>query len=74
MKSLIQETVYEHPVHSLILDLSDPIWVNYFDENELEEIRTMNMKKILALPLDLSAYISTYEICTSLLTTCIMIL
>lgn len=62
MKSLIQETVYEHPVHSLISDLSDPIWVNYFDENELEEIRTMNMKKILALPLDLSAYISTYEI------------
>ncbi|KAI9483536.1 MAG: hypothetical protein EXX96DRAFT_536858 [Benjaminiella poitrasii] len=61
MKSLIQETMYEHPVHSLILDPNDPIWVNYFDENELEEIRATNVKKMPDLPLDISAYISTYE-------------
>lgn len=50
MKNLIQETMYEHLVHWLSLDPSDPIWVKYFDENELER--------------DLSLYyISRYETC-----------
>ncbi|CAO3687004.1 unnamed protein product [Rhizopus stolonifer] len=56
MKEFALVCNYEHPVHSLILDTSDICWKNYFTSDELDEIKTMNMKNLCDLPDSLNAY------------------
>ncbi|GAA5814234.1 hypothetical protein MFLAVUS_007728 [Mucor flavus] len=39
MRQLTEDSIYEHPVHLMILDAEDPIWKKFFTEIELNEIR-----------------------------------
>ncbi|KAG1054708.1 hypothetical protein G6F43_003301 [Rhizopus delemar] len=51
----------EHPCHSLIMDPSDPIWIEYFSEEELEEIRNESAPEVATLPVELSEFLGTFE-------------
>ncbi|KAG0180084.1 hypothetical protein DFQ28_006752 [Apophysomyces sp. BC1034] len=61
MQKLALESMYEHPVHSLILDTSDKIWENYFTEDELEQITTYNRKCLPAFPDGYQEYLDSYD-------------
>jgi hypothetical protein len=61
MRRVIQESVYEHPVHSLIMDPSDPLWISYLTATELDEIRTFNLKALKTIPSSLQEYIDSYD-------------
>lgn len=39
MEKLASALMYEHPVHSLILDPEDTVWSELFSEKDLPEIR-----------------------------------
>jgi hypothetical protein len=47
------------PCHSLILDVSDASWNDYFTEAELHEIKTANPKSLPSLPTDLQEYLNS---------------
>lgn len=47
------KSAYEHPIHSLILDLSDSIWEEYFTSDELNEIATLKCKSLPTIPAQL---------------------
>ncbi|CEJ05065.1 hypothetical protein RMCBS344292_19013 [Rhizopus microsporus] len=34
-----RDFIYEHPTHSFILDINDPVWKNYFSNEELLEVK-----------------------------------
>ncbi|KAI9279893.1 hypothetical protein BY458DRAFT_545049 [Sporodiniella umbellata] len=38
----INDSTFEHPCLSYIVDLADPIWPNYFSPEETDEVRTYN--------------------------------
>lgn len=61
MKQLAKESVYEHPVHSMILDPDDPTWKKYFTDTELNEIRHYSPPKLPNIPDDLQEYLNTYD-------------
>ncbi|CAO3612156.1 unnamed protein product [Mucor hiemalis] len=61
MLSLAKDSVYEHPVHSLILDPNDVIWKQYFTDAELNEIRQFNAPKLPSIPEDFAEYLRSYE-------------
>ncbi|SAM00658.1 hypothetical protein [Absidia glauca] len=61
MKQLVTDSVYEHPVHSMIIDPDDTIWKNYFSPAELKEIRTQELKPLGQLPQDLTECIDLYD-------------
>ncbi|KAI8356198.1 hypothetical protein BD560DRAFT_426532 [Blakeslea trispora] len=44
MKQLVQASIFEHPVHSLIFDPDNQTWLDYFSVDELAEIRTFRQK------------------------------
>ncbi len=46
MKKHALDCTYEHPVHSIILDINDSVWKKYFSEEELEKISTCNRKNM----------------------------
>lgn len=50
MEKVAATLMYEHPVHSLILDPEDPIWGDVFTEEELTEIRGYNIVTLPELP------------------------
>ena len=45
----------------MILDISDPIWVEYFTEDELEEIESEKISPISELPDDIKMYLNNYK-------------
>lgn len=61
MKQLAKESVYEHPVHSLILDPDDSIWKQYFTMTELNEIRQYRSPQLPSMPDDLQDYLNSYD-------------
>ncbi|KAI9255541.1 hypothetical protein BY458DRAFT_416137, partial [Sporodiniella umbellata] len=61
MKKLAQNCVYEHPVHSMILEPDDPIWKNYFSEYELLEIKTHCLQALPPLSEAMEVYLSKYD-------------
>ena len=62
MKDLAQESMYEHPVHSLILDPNDPVWCNHFTAAELNEIRQYRRLDLPSIPDDLTVYLDSYDV------------
>ncbi|OBZ80776.1 hypothetical protein A0J61_11175 [Choanephora cucurbitarum] len=61
MKQLVELSVFEHPVHSLIFDPDDQIWLEYFSVDELDEIRTFKQKPLQELPTDLQNCLDIYD-------------
>ncbi|KAG0741095.1 hypothetical protein G6F22_002296 [Rhizopus arrhizus] len=61
MKNLAQESVYEHPVHSIILVPDDPVWKNHFTNDELNEIRSFHLTPLPNIPNDIEQYLAIYE-------------
>ncbi|KAI8993530.1 hypothetical protein BDB01DRAFT_331714 [Pilobolus umbonatus] len=61
MRRLVEDSVYEHPVHSLIMDPHDPIWKSYFTQEELEEIASFKRHSLKSIPASLSQYLSSYD-------------
>ncbi|KAG1465970.1 hypothetical protein G6F56_004782 [Rhizopus delemar] len=61
MLCLVKASVYEHPVHSLIIDPRDKIWKDFFTEDELKEIRTYNLKPLPDLSEDMQEILQQYE-------------
>lgn len=61
MKQLAEDSVYEHPVHSLILDPDDLIWKQYFSEAELDKTRQHKAPRLPIIPDDLKEYLDSYD-------------
>jgi hypothetical protein len=61
MKELVKASIYEHPVHSFIIDCSGLVWVNHFTKEELNEIKTCKVKNLATFPGALSTYVDKYE-------------
>lgn len=61
MKQLVTDSVYEHPVHSMIIDPNDPVWKNYFSDIELHEIKYQEPKSLKQLPQELIEYLDLYD-------------
>jgi hypothetical protein len=53
--------IFSSPCHSLILDVSDASWNNYFTDAELQEIKTVNLKSLPSLPTDLQEYLDSIK-------------
>ncbi|KAG2209188.1 hypothetical protein INT47_005480 [Mucor saturninus] len=45
---------FEHPVHSLVLDLGDESWKKYFSDQDIAEMMNYNEKKLPELPAELN--------------------
>jgi hypothetical protein len=63
MRVCVEESFYEHPVHSLILDPSDLIWKKHFTVSELKEISAVNTRPLDEIPSELQQYINSYTAC-----------
>lgn len=61
MKKLAEASVYENPVHSFIMDPYDPIWRDYFTNDELKEIASIRNLPLKELPVELSEFMSTFN-------------
>ncbi|KAI9010984.1 hypothetical protein CLU79DRAFT_891055 [Phycomyces nitens] len=57
MEELAKKCVVEHPCHSLILDLEDKTWNDYFTQAELDEIRDHRYKNMIAPPPEFKEYL-----------------
>lgn len=61
MQKFALECEYEHPVHSLILDPTDPCWKTYFTSQELHQIQSYQAVSIPSFPKDLQTYLGTFS-------------
>lgn len=61
MKKLAEKSIYEHPVHSLILETDDLVWKDYFSVKELEEIKKYRLKPLPSLPEEIEEYLNKYN-------------
>ncbi|KAI8645494.1 hypothetical protein BD408DRAFT_458781 [Parasitella parasitica] len=61
MKEFALNCIYEHPVHSMILDLSDINWKKYLTAEEINEIRTFKQKELVGLPSEVEDYIESLK-------------
>lgn len=61
METLVKSSSYEHPVHSLILEPTDPVWADYFTKEELNEIKKIHQKALPKIPEEFSDYLDKYE-------------
>ncbi|CAO3662977.1 unnamed protein product [Rhizopus stolonifer] len=61
MKKLVEESVYEHPVHSMILDPDDLIWKSYFTSHEINETKTIHNKPLPVIPTHIEEYLEKYN-------------
>ncbi|CDH58433.1 hypothetical protein RO3G_13306 [Lichtheimia corymbifera JMRC:FSU:9682] len=61
MQKFAQECEYEHPVHSLILDPTDPCWKAYFTPQELRQIQSYQSVSIPSFPDHLKTYLGTFS-------------
>ncbi|KAF7732730.1 hypothetical protein EC973_000001 [Apophysomyces ossiformis] len=52
---------YEHPAHSLILDLDDPCWGTVFNKEELKMLRAENPKELPTLAEDLERFLDKFS-------------
>lgn len=62
MLRLIEKTLYEHPVHSLILDPTENFWKSYFSDDELMEIRCHNIKLLPNLTEEMKTFFQQFEL------------
>ncbi|KAG2221221.1 hypothetical protein INT45_013932 [Circinella minor] len=61
MKELGMKLNTEHPCHSMILDTTDPVWLDYFTEIELEEIEREKQVAVSELPSKIKVYLDNYK-------------
>ncbi|KAI7852076.1 hypothetical protein BDC45DRAFT_514248 [Circinella umbellata] len=61
MKELGMKLNTEHPCHSMILDTTDPVWLDYFTEIELEEIEREKQVAVSELPGKIQVYLDNYK-------------
>ncbi|KAG0166879.1 hypothetical protein DFQ28_001080, partial [Apophysomyces sp. BC1034] len=63
MKSFAMFCKFEHPCHSLILDVDDPLWIDlgYFTRDEMDEMRSFRQLDLPKAPESLTAYLKSYE-------------
>jgi hypothetical protein len=57
----INDSHYEHPCLSFILDLADPLWVSYFSVGEINEVRAFNSVPLPVLENETQKYIDLYD-------------
>ncbi|KAI8878744.1 hypothetical protein K501DRAFT_195162 [Backusella circina FSU 941] len=57
MKEFALACNFEHPVHSLVLDLSYESWKKYFSDQDIAEMMNYNEKKLPELPAELNNFI-----------------
>ncbi|KAI7847654.1 hypothetical protein BDC45DRAFT_341073 [Circinella umbellata] len=62
MKQYASTCQFEHPVHSLILDVDDTMWIDdgYFTEEEMKEVKNEACPKDYDLPEKLNEYLKGY--------------
>lgn len=53
--------LYSSPVHSLILDPTDPCWKTYFTSQELHQIQSYQAVSIPSFPKDLQTYLGAFS-------------
>jgi hypothetical protein len=51
--------LFQSPCHSLILDVEDGTWRDYFTEAELDEIRDHKSKELIPPPTELKEYLDS---------------
>ncbi|CEP16334.1 hypothetical protein [Parasitella parasitica] len=61
MKEFALNCIYEHPVHSMILDLSDINWKKYLTAEEINEVKTFKQKELVGLPSEVEDYIESLQ-------------
>ncbi|RCH85740.1 hypothetical protein CU098_004977, partial [Rhizopus stolonifer] len=61
MKMLAEKSCYEHPVHSMIIEVNDPIWEGYFTTTELNEIKSFRLKDLPNIPEEVEEYLNKYN-------------
>ncbi|KAL7324747.1 hypothetical protein PS15p_209892 [Mucor circinelloides] len=61
MKEFALNCIYEHPVYSMILDLSDINWKKCLTAEEINEIRTFKQKELVGLPSEVEDYIESLK-------------
>lgn len=61
MRELVENSSFEHPVHSLILDPFDPVWKKYFTASELVEISSFKAKNLEDMSEDIDIYLNSYD-------------
>lgn len=61
MKALVECSSFEHPVHSMIMDPDDIVWMRYFTPDELNEIKSYGVKPLEKLPQELQKYLDSYD-------------
>ncbi|KAF7723901.1 hypothetical protein EC973_001524 [Apophysomyces ossiformis] len=63
MNSFAMSCRFEHPCHSLILDVDDPVWIEqgYFTQDEMNEIRSFRQLDLPEAPENMTAYLKSYE-------------
>ncbi|KAI7907272.1 uncharacterized protein BX663DRAFT_133377 [Cokeromyces recurvatus] len=66
MKFFCLNCTVEHPSHSLILDTADKCWETVFNEKDLKEIKTYNLKPLASLPSKMEECIDSLKHITDL--------
>ncbi|KAI9245784.1 hypothetical protein EDC94DRAFT_653518 [Helicostylum pulchrum] len=61
MKALVECSSFEHPVHSMIMDPDDIVWMRYFTADELNEIKSYGVKSLDKLPQELQKNLDSYD-------------
>ncbi|KAI9468218.1 hypothetical protein BDB00DRAFT_880377 [Zychaea mexicana] len=61
VKELAMKLSNEHPSHSMILDTSDPVWLEYFTKSELKEIEDEKKVTLSELPKSMQTYLDCYN-------------
>ncbi|KAG1393977.1 hypothetical protein G6F58_012206 [Rhizopus delemar] len=61
MKEFALNCIYEHPVHSMIIDLSDIKWKKYLTAEEINEVRTFKQKELVGLPSEVEDYFESLK-------------
>lgn len=68
MQMFALECNYEHPVHSMVLDISDKSWLKYFTPAEIQEIKNYEKKVLVDLPSVMEDYIKKLRECQNVAT------
>lgn len=63
MKMFALECNFEHPVHSMVLDISDKSWLKYFTPAEIQEIKNHQKKVLVDLPSVMEDYMKKLREC-----------
>lgn len=63
MRKLAALSIFEHPVHSFILDPYDPIWRCFFNDEEINEIIAFNQKPLPNFPSHLNLFLANFKDC-----------